>query len=136
MVLGVHAVIVLAFTLPKAYELKKDEVDKFAAQAHHHTKVCMRPCVPLSVSLKGDRCWWGRGSLQGSLCYSPCKWLRLRVVFSMRLATSADVVRPTECLLPHLWNALSACFEHDPAWHRAAFVLRAFCAVVAVSHSL
>ncbi len=31
--------IILAFTLPKAYELKKDEVDRFAAQAHHHTKV-------------------------------------------------------------------------------------------------
>ena len=34
-----NAVVVLAFTLPKAYELKKDEVDKFASQAHHHTKV-------------------------------------------------------------------------------------------------
>lgn len=34
-----HAVVILAFTLPKAYELKKDEVDKFAAKAHHHGKV-------------------------------------------------------------------------------------------------
>ena len=34
-----HAVVILAFTLPKAYELKKDEVDNFASQAHHHTKV-------------------------------------------------------------------------------------------------
>ncbi len=32
--------VILAFTLPKAYELKKDEVDKFAAKAHHHGKVC------------------------------------------------------------------------------------------------
>lgn len=36
------AVVVLAFTLPKAYELKKDEVDSFAAKAHHHTKVRAR----------------------------------------------------------------------------------------------
>ena len=34
-----NAVVILAFTLPKAYELKKDEVDSFASQAHHHTKV-------------------------------------------------------------------------------------------------
>ncbi|CAL5223458.1 g5977 [Coccomyxa viridis] len=33
-----YTLIVLAFTLPKAYELKKDEVDRFARQAQHHTK--------------------------------------------------------------------------------------------------
>ncbi len=48
-----HAVVVLAFTLPKAYELKKDEVDKFAAQAHHHTKVCKITCAIYPMSLKG-----------------------------------------------------------------------------------
>lgn len=37
--------VVLAFTLPKAYELKKDEVDKFARQAHHHTKVPTNPVL-------------------------------------------------------------------------------------------
>lgn len=36
-----NAVVILAFTLPKAYELKKDEVDSFASQAHHHTKVAL-----------------------------------------------------------------------------------------------
>ena len=40
------AVIILAFTIPKAYELKKDEVDRFAAKAQHHSKVCSEgtPC--------------------------------------------------------------------------------------------
>jgi len=33
-----YTLVILAFTLPKAYELKKDEVDSFASQAHHHTK--------------------------------------------------------------------------------------------------
>lgn len=33
-----YTVVVLAFTLPKAYELKKDEVDNLAAKAHHHGK--------------------------------------------------------------------------------------------------
>lgn len=33
-----YTLVILAFTLPKAYELKKDEVDKFAAKAHHHGK--------------------------------------------------------------------------------------------------
>ncbi len=43
--------MVLAFTLPKAYELKKDEVDSLAAKAHHHGKV--RVCAvwpPLSCN--------------------------------------------------------------------------------------
>lgn len=45
-----YAVVVLAFTLPKAYELKKDEVDNLAAKAHHHGKVSTGTCsfVPLA----------------------------------------------------------------------------------------
>ena len=35
------AVVILAFTLPKAYELKKDDVDSLAAKAHHHGKVSL-----------------------------------------------------------------------------------------------
>ena len=43
MMLTLSAVVLLAFSLPKGYELKKDEVDKFAAQAQHHTKVHLNP---------------------------------------------------------------------------------------------
>ncbi len=48
------AVVVLAFTLPKAYELKKDEVDNLAAKAHHHGKVSTGTCsTVLTCSLAG-----------------------------------------------------------------------------------
>ena len=33
------AVVVLAFTVPKIYELKKDDIDSAVSSAHHHGKV-------------------------------------------------------------------------------------------------
>ena len=44
--------VILAFTLPKAYELKKDEVDKFAAKAHHHGKVCANAILLYALLLQ------------------------------------------------------------------------------------
>ena len=44
--------VILAFTLPKAYELKKDEVDKFAAKAHHHGKVCANAALLYALLLQ------------------------------------------------------------------------------------
>ena len=60
-----NAVVILAFTLPKAYELKKDEVDSFASQAHHHTKVALahtiahgsgRAFKPVTMHYAGSGC--------------------------------------------------------------------------------
>ena len=34
-----YAVVLLAFTIPKAYELRKDEVDHMYHKARHHSKV-------------------------------------------------------------------------------------------------
>ena len=39
-----YAVVLLAFTIPKAYELRKDEVDHMYHKARHHSKV--RKCKP------------------------------------------------------------------------------------------
>ena len=41
--------MILAFTIPKAYELKKDEVDNFASQAHHHTKVASAHTINCTI---------------------------------------------------------------------------------------
>lgn len=43
-----HTVVLLAFTIPKAYELRKDEVDHMYHKARHHSKVreFMPPNLP------------------------------------------------------------------------------------------
>ncbi len=53
--------MVLAFTLPKAYELKKDDVDSLAAKAHHHGKVSighLLHCIMLCHSEGLSRDFW------------------------------------------------------------------------------
>ena len=83
-----NAVVILAFTIPKAYELKKEEVDSFASQAHHHTKVVSAHTIAIHSGLLSDcgKPSWGSRLLQdampallvanveGCLCWHPCSY--------------------------------------------------------------
>ncbi len=50
-----RAVLLLAFTIPKAYELRKDEIDHMFHKAQHHGKVRSEvPVLPQGVPVRSS----------------------------------------------------------------------------------
>ena len=67
--------MVLAFTLPKAYELKKDEVDSLAAKAHHHGRVRHRHDLHAG-GLYGAQLYMQAGLMMHFIGHAPMADLR------------------------------------------------------------